>query len=58
MEHPKDNQRRIIREIFKYSDAVVVMIDPVVKRLETIYGVDSQAIAVIHHGVRHSFSVV
>ncbi len=51
MEHPKDNQRRIIREIFKYSDAVVVMIDPVVKRLETIYGVDSQAIAVIHHGV-------
>ena len=34
MEHPKDNQRRIIREIFKYSDAVVVMIDPVVKRLK------------------------
>ncbi len=51
MENPRENQKRIIREIFKYSSAVVVMIDPVVKRLETIYGVDSREIAVIHHGV-------
>lgn len=51
VEHPRDNQKRIIKEIFKYSSAVVVMIDPVVKRLETVYTVDSREIAVIHHGV-------
>lgn len=51
MEHPKENQKRIIREIFKYSSAVVVMIDPVVKRLETVYDVDTRGLAVIHHGV-------
>lgn len=51
MEDPRENQKRIIREIFKYSDAVVVMIDPVVKRLESTYEVDSRKIAVIHHGV-------
>lgn len=51
VEHPRENQKRIIKEIYKYSAAVVVMIDPVVKRLECVYGVDSRKIAVIHHGV-------
>lgn len=50
-EHPRENQKRVLREIFKYSSAGVVMIEPVAKRLETIYGIDSQKIAVIHHGV-------
>jgi len=48
---PTPNQKRIIREIFRYSDAVVVMIEPVVSRLLRVYQVPKRKIAVIHHGV-------
>lgn len=50
-EKPNPNQKRIIKEIFSYSDAVVVMIDPVVDRLLKIYKVPKRKIAIIHHGV-------
>ncbi len=50
-EIPNPNQKRIIKEIFKYSDAVVVMIEPVVDRLLKIYKVPKGKIAIIHHGV-------
>ncbi len=50
-EKPTPNQKRIIREIFRYSDAVVVMIDPVVERLLKIYKVPKNKIVTIHHGV-------
>lgn len=50
-EKPNPNQRKIIKEIFKYSDAVVVMIDAVVERLIEVYKVSPKKIAVIHHGV-------
>lgn len=51
LENPSQNQKRIIQEIAKYSDALVVMIDPGVKRLVDVYEVDSNKVAVIHHGV-------
>lgn len=50
-EKPTEGQRRVIEEIFKYSAAVVVMIDPVLKRLKTVYKLDTSRVAVIHHGV-------
>ncbi len=50
-EIPNANQKRIIREIFRYSDAVVVMIEPVVERLLTVYKIPKNKIAIIHHGV-------
>ena len=50
-EIPNPNQKRIIKEIFKYSDAVVVMTEPVVDRLLKIYKVPKGKIAIIHHGV-------
>jgi glycosyltransferase involved in cell wall biosynthesis len=51
LEKPNPNQKKIIQEICNYSDAVVVMIEPAVKRLLNVYGVDSKKVAVIHHGV-------
>jgi glycosyltransferase involved in cell wall biosynthesis len=51
LEKPSPNQKRIIQEIAKYSDAMVVMIDPGVKRLLDVYEIDSRKVAVIHHGV-------
>lgn len=50
-ESPNPNQKRIIKEIFRYSNAVVVMIEPVVERLLKVYKVPKRKIAIIHHGV-------
>lgn len=50
-ENPTKGQKKMIGQIFKYSDAVVVMIEPVVERLVRTYKVPSRKIAVIHHGV-------
>lgn len=50
-ENPTLGQKKIIRDIFNYSDAVVVMIDPVLERLVKVYKVPSRKIVVIHHGV-------
>ncbi len=51
LENPNPNQKRIIQEIAKYSEVMVVMIDPGVKRLLDVYEIDSNKVAVIHHGV-------
>lgn len=50
-EKPTAGQRKIIEQLFKYSDAIVVMIDPVVERLKKVYQLDTSRVAVIHHGV-------
>src|SRR3990167_6819261 len=50
-EKPTLNQKKIIKEIFRYSDAVVVMIEPVIERLLKVYKVPKNKIAIIHHGV-------
>lgn len=50
-ENPTPGQKSIIKAIFKYSNAVVVMIDPVLERLVDTYKVPKSKIAVIHHGV-------
>jgi glycosyltransferase involved in cell wall biosynthesis len=50
-EKPSKNQLKVIKEIFKSSNVVVVMIEPVVNRLVKVYGVDRKKIAIIHHGV-------
>lgn len=51
LENPSPNQKRVIQEMAKYVDAVVVMIDPGVERLKKVYGIDTDKVAVIHHGV-------
>lgn len=50
-ERPNEGQKKVIQEIFRYSSAVVVMIDPVTERLKRVYDVDPKKIVVIHHGV-------
>lgn len=50
-ENPTIGQKKIIRDIFKYSNAVVVMIEPVLERLLKTYRVPKGKVAVIHHGV-------
>ena len=50
-ENPTAGQRKVIKDIFNYSDAVVVMIDPVLDRLVKTYKVSQRKIVVIHHGV-------
>src|SRR3972149_7679082 len=50
-ETPTEGQKKVVKAIFKYSDAVVVMIDPVLARLVETYKVPKNKIVVIHHGV-------
>ncbi len=50
-EKPTEGQKKIVQQIFKYSDAVVVMIEPVLDRLVKVYKVPERKVAVIHHGV-------
>ncbi len=51
MPNPEPNKIRIVKEIFKYSSQVVVMLQSAVEILETVYGVDTSKVTVIHHGV-------
>ena len=48
---PSPNQRHIIQAMAQYSQRIVTMAGRSASLLESVYGVPSEKIAVIHHGV-------
>ncbi|HEY7088506.1 MAG TPA: glycosyltransferase family 4 protein, partial [Tepidisphaeraceae bacterium] len=48
---PSSGQRAVLKELARESDRVVVMTERAREMMETIYGVPSQSIAVIPHGI-------
>ncbi len=53
MPNPEPSKVKIIRELCKHSDQVIVMLPGGVKILSEVYGVKTDNISVIPHGVPH-----
>jgi glycosyltransferase involved in cell wall biosynthesis len=49
--HPSDRQRRILREVGRSSNRVVVLSQAAAERLPAIYDIDPAGVTVIPHGV-------
>jgi len=51
LQHPSPNQKRIIQELGRMCDAMIVMIKTGKQILVDVYGIDPKKVAVIPHGV-------
>jgi glycosyltransferase involved in cell wall biosynthesis len=51
LQEPSEDQRRVMADLVRCSDALVVMSDRGRSILESVYGVDPDQIAVIPHGI-------
>jgi glycosyltransferase involved in cell wall biosynthesis len=51
LDNPSEAHKAVFTEICQRSAAVVVMLPNVQKRLEEVYGISSDNVVVIHHGV-------
>ncbi|MCF6291098.1 MAG: glycosyltransferase family 4 protein [Desulfobacterales bacterium] len=51
LDEPSDEQRKIVLDLAKYSEKVVVMSKNGRDMLRQVYGIEESRIAVIHHGI-------